>query len=144
MIPCPPSSRSKKVNAAHEIIWGEDNVFKTYSIEKGDVDGVWEKADYIVEGEYSTGAQEQLYIENNGMIAAFDARAGHHRLGFAAMPLLHSQGAHGAVQFAGGKSSGRADGDGRGFRRKRGISVDDRRARHAAGDEVRQAREDYL
>ena len=52
-----------------QIIWGEDNVFKTYLIEKGDLDGVWEKADYIVEGEYSTGAQEQLYIENNGMIA---------------------------------------------------------------------------
>jgi CO/xanthine dehydrogenase Mo-binding subunit len=55
-----------------EIVWGEDNVFKTYLIEKGDVDDVWEKADYIVEGEYTTGAQEQLYIENNGMIAAFD------------------------------------------------------------------------
>jgi len=59
-----------------EIVWGEDNIFKTYLIEKGSVDSVWEKADYIVEGEYSTGAQEQLYIENNGMIAAFDATQG--------------------------------------------------------------------
>jgi len=63
-----------------EIIWGEDNIFKTYKIDKGDgdgvFDGIWEKADYIVEGEYSTGAQEQLYIENNGMIAAFDAAEG--------------------------------------------------------------------
>ena len=59
-----------------QIIWGEDNVFKTYLIEKGDLDSVWEKADYIVEGEYSTGAQEQLYIENNGMIAAFDPAHG--------------------------------------------------------------------
>ncbi len=59
-----------------EIVWGEDNVFKTYLIEKGDVDRVWEKADYIVEGEYTTGAQEQLYIENNGMIAAFDGAQG--------------------------------------------------------------------
>ncbi len=59
-----------------EIVWGEDNVFKTYLIEKGDVDGIWEKADYVVEGEYTTGAQEQLYIENNGMIAAFDAVQG--------------------------------------------------------------------
>jgi CO/xanthine dehydrogenase Mo-binding subunit len=58
------------------IVWGEDNIFKTYLIEKGDVDGVWEKADHIVEGEYTTGAQEQLYIENNGMIAAFDAAQG--------------------------------------------------------------------
>jgi len=59
-----------------EIIWGEDNLFKTYLIDKGDVDAVWEKAAYIVEGEYSTGAQEQLYIETNGMIAAFDAVQG--------------------------------------------------------------------
>jgi CO/xanthine dehydrogenase Mo-binding subunit len=59
-----------------EIVWGEDNVFKTYLIEKGDLESVWEKADYIVEGEYTTGAQEQLYIENNGMIAAFNAAQG--------------------------------------------------------------------
>src|SRR5277367_1540629 len=36
-----------------EIIWGADNIFKTYRIEKGDVDSVWDGADYIVEGEYS-------------------------------------------------------------------------------------------
>jgi CO/xanthine dehydrogenase Mo-binding subunit len=59
-----------------EIVWGTDNTFKTYRMEKGDVDAVWEKADYIVEGEYRTGAQEQLYIENNGMIAAFDPQMG--------------------------------------------------------------------
>src|SRR6202158_3200933 len=59
-----------------EIVWGKDNIFKTYVIEKGDVDGTWGKADYIVEGEYRTGAQEQLYIENIGMIAAFDPQQG--------------------------------------------------------------------
>lgn len=59
-----------------QITWGEDNIFKTYLIEKGALEGVWEKADYIVEGQYSTGAQEQLYIENNGMIAVFDAAQG--------------------------------------------------------------------
>ncbi len=59
-----------------ETIWGNDNIFKTYLIEKGTVDCIWEKAAYIVEGEYTTGAQEQLYIENNGMIAAFDASQG--------------------------------------------------------------------
>jgi len=55
---------------------GADNIFKTYLIEKGEVDDVWEKAAYMVEGEYTTGAQEQLYIENNGMIAAFEAAQG--------------------------------------------------------------------
>ena len=59
-----------------EIIWGEDNIFESYLIEKGNVDAVWANADYIVEGEYTTGAQEQLYIENNGMIAVFDAEQG--------------------------------------------------------------------
>ena len=59
-----------------EIVWGTDNLFKSYRIEKGEIDGIWQQAAYIVEGEYTTGAQEQLYIENNGMIATFDANEG--------------------------------------------------------------------
>jgi CO/xanthine dehydrogenase Mo-binding subunit len=74
--PLPPIFTIDESERRSQIIWGEDNVFKTYLIEKGELDSVWEKADYIVEGEYSTGAQEQLYIENNGMIAAFDPAQG--------------------------------------------------------------------
>ncbi len=59
-----------------EIIWGDDNVFKTFLVEKGNVDDVWANADFIVEGEYETGAQEQLYIEPNGMIAMANADSG--------------------------------------------------------------------
>jgi CO/xanthine dehydrogenase Mo-binding subunit len=59
-----------------EVIWGADNVFKSILIQKGDVDGVWATADHIIEGEYTTGAQEQLYIENNGMVALFDPAHG--------------------------------------------------------------------
>ncbi|HEY8412966.1 MAG TPA: xanthine dehydrogenase family protein molybdopterin-binding subunit [Pyrinomonadaceae bacterium] len=55
--------------ARQEIIWGEDNVFKKFLVDKGDVDLAWATADFIVEGVYETGAQEQLYIENNGAIA---------------------------------------------------------------------------
>ncbi|HEU5131693.1 MAG TPA: xanthine dehydrogenase family protein, partial [Pyrinomonadaceae bacterium] len=55
--------------AKKEIIWGEDNVFKKFLVDKGNVDDAWSNADIIVEGEYETGAQEQLYIENNGAIA---------------------------------------------------------------------------
>ena len=51
------------------IVWGADNIFKQYRVEKGNVDSAWDQADLIVEGEYSTGSQEQLYIEPNGMIA---------------------------------------------------------------------------
>jgi CO/xanthine dehydrogenase Mo-binding subunit len=43
--------------------------FKSFLMQKGDVDTTWAAADFIVEGTYSTGAQEQLYIENNGIIA---------------------------------------------------------------------------
>lgn len=59
-----------------QIVWGFDNVFKTYTVEKGDVEAVWAEADFIVEGEYFTGAQEQLYIEPNGVIATYDAAQG--------------------------------------------------------------------
>jgi len=55
--------------AKKEIIWGEDNVFKKFLVDKGNVDEAWANADFIVEGDYETGAQEQLYIENNGAIA---------------------------------------------------------------------------
>jgi CO/xanthine dehydrogenase Mo-binding subunit len=55
--------------AREQIIWGNDNVFKSFLMEKGDVDEVWASADLIVEGRYETGAQEQLYIEPQGMIA---------------------------------------------------------------------------
>src|SRR5258708_11163053 len=53
-----------------------DTVFKTFVVEKSNVDAVWDSAAYIVEGEYSTGAQEQLYIETDGAIATANAEDG--------------------------------------------------------------------
>jgi CO/xanthine dehydrogenase Mo-binding subunit len=58
------------------VILGEDNIIKSFLLEKGDVDSVWATAAHIVEGEYRTGAQEHLYIENNGMIAEWSAENG--------------------------------------------------------------------
>ena len=58
------------------IVWGADNTFKSFLVQKGDVDAVWKEAAHVVEGEYFTGAQEQLYIENNGVIAAYDVEHG--------------------------------------------------------------------
>jgi CO/xanthine dehydrogenase Mo-binding subunit len=74
--PLPAVYSMEESERRKEIIWGADNIFKTFLIEKGDVDKVWAQADFIVEGEYFTGAQEHLYIENNGMIAVFDPIAG--------------------------------------------------------------------
>lgn len=58
------------------VVWGDDNVFKKFQIEKGNVDLTWADADFIIEGEYTTGAQEHLYIENNGVIASFTPNEG--------------------------------------------------------------------
>ena len=62
--------------AKRAVIFGEDNIFKSYRMEKGDVDAAMAKADLVVEGEYRTGAQEQLYIENQGMIAVANPAEG--------------------------------------------------------------------
>ncbi|MGH9367442.1 MAG: xanthine dehydrogenase family protein molybdopterin-binding subunit [Thermoanaerobaculia bacterium] len=43
--------------------------FKEITIAKGDLDRGFARADLVVEGEYRTGHQEQLYIEPNGVIA---------------------------------------------------------------------------
>jgi CO/xanthine dehydrogenase Mo-binding subunit len=64
-------SISKKV-----VLFGEDNVFKSYLLEKGDLEAAWARADLIVDGEYRTGAQEQLYIENQGMVAEANPQDG--------------------------------------------------------------------
>src|SRR4030095_4599729 len=65
----PPIFAMEESLNQEQIIWGDDNVFKKFLVEKGNVDEVWSSADFIVEGDYETGAQEQLYNENNGAIA---------------------------------------------------------------------------
>ncbi len=72
----PPLFTLEDSVAKKEIVWGDDNVFKSFLVDKGNVDDVWSQADFVVEGEYHTGAQEQLYIENNGVIAIANAREG--------------------------------------------------------------------
>jgi CO/xanthine dehydrogenase Mo-binding subunit len=68
-----------------KVIWhgsahgGSANTFKRYLMEKGtaeELEEIFATADFIVEGEYRTGAQEQLYIENNGVIAEYSATDG--------------------------------------------------------------------
>ena len=67
--PLPPVFTIDESLSRREVIWGADNIFKAYTVGQGDVDGAWSRAAAIVEGEYQTGSQEQLYIEPNGMIA---------------------------------------------------------------------------
>ena len=62
--------------ARKHVIWGTDNIFKSYQVNKGHVEHALREADLIVEGTYETGAQEQLYIEPQGMIAQANADEG--------------------------------------------------------------------
>ena len=48
---------------------GQDNLFKSYLIESGDLEAAFGEADLVIEELYRTGPQEQLYIEPNVMIA---------------------------------------------------------------------------
>jgi CO/xanthine dehydrogenase Mo-binding subunit len=57
-------------------VWGEDNILKSFLLEKGNVDEAWNHAALVIEGEYRTGAQEHLYIENNGVIAEYSETDG--------------------------------------------------------------------
>jgi CO/xanthine dehydrogenase Mo-binding subunit len=72
----PPVFSIEESERHDAIIWGEDNLLKSFLLEKGDVDSAWGRAAHIVEGEYRTGAQEHLYIENNGAIAEYNADQG--------------------------------------------------------------------
>jgi CO/xanthine dehydrogenase Mo-binding subunit len=74
--PLDPIFTMDKSLSADPVIWGDDNVFKSYLVGRGDVDRAFSEAPIVVEGVYETGAQEQLYIEPNGMLAVADDEAG--------------------------------------------------------------------
>ena len=50
-------------------IYGDDNIFKSYNIVKGDVDKAFAEADIVLDHEYVTGYQEHAYIETQGVLA---------------------------------------------------------------------------
>jgi len=74
--PLPPVFTIEESERQEIVVWGADNLLKSYLLEKGDVDAAWAGAAHIVEGEYRTGAQEHLYIENNGVIAQWSEEEG--------------------------------------------------------------------
>lgn len=74
--PRPPVFTIDEALERRAVVWGTDNVFKTYLVQRGDVEQAMSTAAQVVEGEYHTGAQEQLYIEPNGMLAIADAQSG--------------------------------------------------------------------
>jgi len=74
--PLPPVFTIEESERQDVIVWGEDNVLKSFLLEKGNVDEARAGAAHVIEGEYRTGAQEHLYIENNGVIAEYSETDG--------------------------------------------------------------------
>jgi len=74
--PLEPVLTMEEALAKKALLYKRDNVFKEITIARGDLEAGFAAAHRIVEGEYRCGHQEQLYIENNGMIAERTAEGG--------------------------------------------------------------------
>jgi CO/xanthine dehydrogenase Mo-binding subunit len=53
------------------IIWGDDNCYADYSIVKGEPDKAFEGASRVIEQVYTTGCQEHIYMEPQGVIGLY-------------------------------------------------------------------------
>jgi CO/xanthine dehydrogenase Mo-binding subunit len=61
---------------AKTIVYGPNNVMKEFLLEEGDPAKAFPSCDVVVEHEYETAAQEQLYIEPQGVTATADPTNG--------------------------------------------------------------------
>ena len=121
-----------------------DVVFAHYELARGDVDAALAGADVVVEGTYRVGHQEQLYIENNAMIALPREDGGITVHGSLQCPYYVHRAliaGHGARRRA---CPGGPGGDRRRLRRQGGVPVDDRAPCRAPRAADRQAGPDDL
>src|SRR5258708_9526384 len=72
--PLPAIFSIEESESRAQTIWGADNIFKSYLIEKGAVNSICQNAAHIFKGAYNTDAQEQLYIGNNIRTDLSDAK----------------------------------------------------------------------
>ena len=126
-----------------QALYGTDNVFKRFLIEKGDVEKGLAGAEVVVEGEYRVPHQEQAYIENNGM-AAWVEDGVLVVMGSLQCPYYVHKALEGDVRPVRRARARRPGHHWRRLRRKGRVPVDDRRARGAPRLEGREARQDHL
>ena len=126
-------------------VWGTDNVFKSFLVQRGDVEAALATAD-IASSKASTKRARRNSSTSSRRASSPMADAGrrHHGVGLAAVSVLRAQGAGDAVRPAGSSRARRADGDRRRVRRQGRVPVAHRRARRAARVEVRPAGEAHL
>ena len=120
-------------------------VLKEIAIRRGDLDAVFARPGVrVVEGTYRTGAQEQLYIECNGVIAqpgAADPDDGGVTVhGSMQCPYYVVRALTASHRPAARQGARRADDHRRRLRRQGGVSVDARRPRRAARAQGRPRR----
>ena len=59
-----------------DLQYGKNNVFKRFHVARGDAPVALANAAVVVTGTYETGAQEQLYIEPQGIVAEYSEETG--------------------------------------------------------------------
>lgn len=57
------------LNNKENPLFGDDNIFKSYVIKRGDVEGAFKGAHLVVKNTYKTPYQEHTYLENQSMLA---------------------------------------------------------------------------
>ncbi|MFU0825070.1 xanthine dehydrogenase family protein molybdopterin-binding subunit [Clostridium sp.] len=67
----PILSIEEGLDGSKEPIYGENNCFADYKYSKGNIEEAKKNSKYVIEGEYETGYQEQLYLEPQGVIAEY-------------------------------------------------------------------------
>jgi len=92
------------------IIWGTDNIFKTYLVEKGEVDSVWADAAFIVEGNILTGAAGATVHRNNESLRRSN-RSTESRVGIVQCPYYVHKALMALLQSSRGQSSRRTNGN---------------------------------
>ena len=141
-----PSVHSiEESESGRTIVWGEDNVLKSYLLEKGDVDAAFAQPDIVVVEAriHDRGAGAPLYREQRCDCGLRRARRSD-AVGLAAVSVLCTQVARGGDRAARGQGPRDPGGDRRGVRGQGRLSVDDRRTCGAAGDEVGASGEDCV
>lgn len=74
--------------AKKALLLGDDNVMQRYEIRKGgDIEAALAGADIVIEGSYRTHAQEQMYIEPQGMLSHWDEDGRCHIIGSLQCPF---------------------------------------------------------
>ena len=116
-----------------------DREFAHYTVESGDAAAAMEGADLVIEGIYRVGHQEQLYIENQAMIAVPREDGGVTVHGSLQCPYYVHKAMKRALAHGRRARGGGAGGDRRRLRRQGGVPERPRPPRLAAGAQVPQA-----